>query len=833
MIRSIISVLICIALIVPPSLVSAPLELIYIDDNNLSRRELARLSRASQGGVTDRESQTEPNPSEDRKNKDSKISDFFKRFFVYQTEKSNEVDKGEVSDAELSKVDATENSSGQMDTENTEEAHENINEGIVTEVAKENNTSKDDGDPVLPKEFVYGKDEDKKEIVSTKRSGTHVRDSLLKVLHLLPDYFKKDARVVQYINDRLIPFVGNSTKNALKLSDFFIFLPGHRGQKNEIAETDEKKVISDSEEVQKQNNLDKEEGKEKDAEQRETFFSRLFKRDPNRVRKYDASMPEKVSLKKLLPFLVYSEQENEGQDKADVNEVVKIAENNKEEVLTSENRKGDESELESQEKMPVSSEQEPKDTLTTAAKKDKTLIDIMKIEQAKSDDEIVEKLAYSDPNVKESIEVIALRDKFKSDEKLHTENSEKNKSKSEKAEDIVELESDSVKEGSALASEKVEDEAELRTNTDEENSLKVVSENVADNLKVDEHVEDQTKLKSDPNENDVNKSSSLVEVKDKLIKERKRGRKKEAEGDAFEKFLLSLKDRVEQRSQDDWKPGGKDWFHRLRWFRPFANKKSEVEIENVDMVKGRGFATFVASVVDNETSAKTFFKRNEYKLNSYSTSLLMPLLKGDMIEAQKSGIHLHLYKEKLEEGTHIKLDKRTKIYFDEIQDFHYLLIQNGRVRLKNESDNMWVIIARENRIYVDRGDELVVDMTGELITKIITIEGGVDIYDEIRNDDITLNSSESYEIGIVSSRTELESSEIDFLNENFTFKLETENLKKRHIAARSFLTTLQNKEEIVAKSKPSTVGDECTKCSYQLKPVDKIQKYCPQCYQNL
>ena len=838
-VRSTISVLICIALIVPPSLVSAPLELIYIDDDTLSRRELARLSRTSQGDFVGRENQTKVNPSEIKKSKNSKISDFFKRFFVYQAENSSEVDKDEVGETEVAKVDAAENRLDQVDAEKTEKTNENTNEGVVTEVAKETKASKLDDGPVLPKEFIYGKDEDKKEIISTKRSGGHVRDSLLKALHLLPDYFKKDARVVQYINDRLIPFMGNSTKNALKLSDFFLFLPGHRGQKNEIEETGEKKVVSDSEEVQKQNNLDKEEGKEKDTEQRATFFSRLFKRDPNRVRKYDGSKPEKVSLKKLLPFLVYSDQENKDQD--DENEVVEITENKEEKLLTSENRKDDENELEIQEKIPVSSDQEAEETLTTAVRKDKTLIDIMKIEQAKSDDEIVEKLAYSDPYVKESIEVIALRDKLKSDEKLHAENSEENMLKSEKAEDIVELESDPVKESSALVSEKVEDEVELRTNTNEEDNLKIVSESVADNLKVDENAEDETKLKSDNNETSEKESSALVvvEVKDKPIKQRKRGLRKEIEGDAFTRFLLSLKDRVDQRSQDDWKPGGKDWFQRLRWFRPSANKKSEVDevdevdLENVDTVKGRGYATFVASVVDNETSAKTFFKRFDYKLNSFSTPLLMPLLNGDLVETQKSALHLHLYKEKVEDGTHIKLDKETNIFFDEIQDFHYLLIQNGRVRLKNESENMWIIVARENRIYVDRGDELVVDMTGELITKILTIEGEVDIYDDIHNLDLTLSASEAYEIGIVSSRTELDSSEVDFLNEKLAFKVGTSSLKNRHIAARSFLTTLQNKDEIVSKSKPRSLGSECKKCSYQLKNADKIQKYCPQCYQSL
>ena len=310
----------------------------------------------------------------------------------------------------------------------------------------------------------------------------------------------------------------------------------------------------------------------------------------------------------------------------------------------------------------------------------------------------------------------------------------------------------------------------------------------------------------------------------------------------FGNIFSRMDKRVSSDKQKGWRPWGFDWKFRKR------SQQQQKQIEQADNVmasitqeqkkevakkefyKPSASGKYsIGSVVFNESYADAFHKKQKYTLNGFSTGLLLPLLNGDFLKTENSRVRVNiLAKTEENKGVDLKIGKQSSVYLDNIYNIDYAILRTGRIRARaNEGANFFVS-TRDTRVHINEGDDIVVDMTGDMVTKITVLAGSVEVYDQTESNDLTLDNGKTLVVGLNNTSEEENQALVDVLNNKFKFK-DFDNIAERHLIAREF-----SKSNIawpyVAIEK---VGNSCKKCHYVFKNNDLERKWCPHCYQKI
>jgi len=294
-----------------------------------------------------------------------------------------------------------------------------------------------------------------------------------------------------------------------------------------------------------------------------------------------------------------------------------------------------------------------------------------------------------------------------------------------------------------------------------------------------------------------------------------------------------------------WKPWGFDWKFRKK-IAPTAATSTQAlssyetlnqPLESSTSNKGKKAARInftprefsIGSVVHNETYAEAFNIKQKYKLNDYSTGLLMPLLDGDFLETESNQIHINLLaKKKGSKGIDLKLGKFSNLYIDSVYNINYAILRKGRVRVRVGEGINFFISTRDNRVHLDEGDDVVIDLTGNMLTKIITIAGEVQVFDDTQYSDLTLEEGTILKVGMGKTNEVSNDAHIEILKEKFNF-VDFQNLNERHIIAREF-----SKSDITwPYTSKQPLGKSCEHCHYVFKNNDLDRQWCPHCYKKI
>jgi predicted Zn-ribbon and HTH transcriptional regulator len=249
--------------------------------------------------------------------------------------------------------------------------------------------------------------------------------------------------------------------------------------------------------------------------------------------------------------------------------------------------------------------------------------------------------------------------------------------------------------------------------------------------------------------------------------------------------------------------------------RPMDESSSEVE-----QVESKALGI----VSDVKAQPKGEFKDiGSYSLENVTTGLLLPIGNNNIINTQDHQIEIYLKKPAL-----LSLDKRTSVRLIKILDIHELMLKDGRIRLKLiEESGLWTIRGRDISLSLTPNSDVVVDMTGSLITRIFVLEGSIHCMEATGKKPIHIEAGQHISIGLNDSiTTETKSSTTEFIKEYLSLK-GVEGKKHDLIAAAHAFHDEANAQWPVSNKLYS--GIICTQCNYAFGKKEEALSHCPEC----
>ena len=262
-------------------------------------------------------------------------------------------------------------------------------------------------------------------------------------------------------------------------------------------------------------------------------------------------------------------------------------------------------------------------------------------------------------------------------------------------------------------------------------------------------------------------------------------------------------------------------------------KPSQV-ITTHDPVESRSTNDVVAEtpalgvVSEVKSTAKGPFKQiGPYSVNDRDTGLLLPIGDNNTIKTSDHQIEVMLKQPAL-----MSIDKRSSVRLVKVLDIHELMVEKGRVRIKLvENSGLWTVRGRDISLSLNPMADVIVDMTGSLITRVFILEGSAYCMESTGKKPNLVEAGEHMSIGLNDSlRSQTKDGTIEYLKTYLTLS-DVENKERDVIAAAHAFHREAFATWPVANKFYS--GVMCTNCSYAFGKEEEAFTHCPECHVSL